>query len=235
MRGIGRGVFAEERGGVARDGQRLRVADRFKQHVERIGADIADRADTGGILLDKCGAERRRNAVTAAAARLEVIDIAQLAGIDDLLDHLHVFAHARLEADGQKLAARLFRLHDGDRFIERHGERLFEHHVDAVLQRVDGAGGVLAVIGADADGVELLGVDHGAVVRIIPHALDPEPLHQRLRLARHKLGSRNNLYIIHLLIFHDMRFGNPAGADDADTDLLPAGSGETGVSLFKLI
>ena len=41
------------------------------------------------------------------------------------------------------------------------GEGLLQHHMDAVLQGIDGAGGMLAVVGADADRIQVLGLQHG--------------------------------------------------------------------------
>ncbi len=209
-------VRAEEIGGVARHGERLRVPDRVEDHVERIAADVAERADAGGLLLDERAV---RDAAAAPAARLDVIDFAQLAGTDDLLDHLHVLVHAGLEADGEQLAALFLGAHDGGGLVERDRHGLFQQHVQTVLQRVDRAGRVLRVVGADAHGVQLLRVDHGFMVRVAAHALHAVPVEELFRLARDEIGARHDLHVRHFFVALDMALGDPSRADDADPQL----------------
>ena len=116
-------IGAEEVGGVARNGQRLRIADRVEHHVQRIAADVAQSADTSGALLDE-GAVR--DAATTAAAGLDVIDLAQHAGLSTMrLDHLHVGVIAGLEADGQDLAALLLGAADFNGLVQSNGKAAF--------------------------------------------------------------------------------------------------------------
>ena len=88
--------------------------------------------------------------------------------------------------------------------------------MDAVLQRVDGAGGVLAVVGTDADCVQLLGLQHGMAALIAAHALQPVGLAELLGLAGNQIRSGHQVYVGHLLIAFGVLLGDPAGANDAD-------------------
>ncbi|MCL1926032.1 MAG: Hpt domain-containing protein, partial [Syntrophorhabdaceae bacterium] len=55
----------------------------------------------------------REDAAPAPTAGLDVIHLAQRAGVHDFLDHPHVLVKARLEADAEHLAAGLLRFADG--------------------------------------------------------------------------------------------------------------------------
>ena len=211
------GAGAKEVGGVARNGQGLGVADGVEHAVQRVAADVSHRADAAGGLFDERGV---RDAPSAAAAGLHVVDLAQHARVDDLLDHLHVLVKARLEADGQHLAALLLGAHDLHRFLGGHAHGLLQQHVDALFQRVDGAGRVLGVVGAHADRVQLLVVQHGLVVGVEITVLDAVALGELLRLAGDQIGHRHNLDVLHALIGLDVRLRNPARADDANAQLV---------------
>ncbi len=211
-------VLAEEIGDVAGNGQRLRIADGVQDHVEGVAADVAQSADAARGLLDERGA---RDAATTAAAGLDVVDLAEDAGVDDLLDHLHVGVETGLEADGDELAGGLFSLADGLGLFQGHGEGLLQEDRDAVLQRVDGGSGVLSVVGADGDAVQIgLVVDQLLVGGIETDAFHAEALHELLSLAGDQVRGGDDFHVLHELVALDMALRDPAGTDDADLQLL---------------
>ena len=214
------GVGAEEVALVAGDGQGLGIADGVKHHVQRIAADVAQGADAAGGLLDE-GAVG--DAATAAAAGLDVIDVAQHAGLHDLLDHLHVLIAAGLEADGEDLAALLLGAHHFNGLVDGDGEGLLQQHVDAVLQGVDGGNGVGGVVGANGNAVQVLFVvDHFLVAGIEAYAFHAEALHESFRLAGNQVCGRDDFHVGHVFIALNVALSDPAGADD--TNLQLAGS-----------
>ena len=162
--------------------------------------------------------------MTAAAAGLDVVHAAQLAGLDDLLDHLHVGVQTGLEADGHDLAALLFSLADFHGFVQRDGHELLQQHVQAMLQSVDGAHGVVAVVHANADGVHGHGVDHLLVV-LEGGGLDLVFLQELFGLAGDQVTGGHDLHVGLMQVSLDVAVGDSAGADDADTQLLLAVNG----------
>ena len=156
--------------------------------------------------------------MTAAAAGLDVVDLAQLAGFDDLLDHLHILGQARLEADGDDLAALLLGAADFDRLLKRHAHRLFKQDVQAVLKGVHGADAVVAVVDADAHRV------HGDGVHHFPEVDERGRVHLMLleelsRLAGDQVAGRDDLHVRLIEVRLDVGVGDAAGADDADAQL----------------
>ena len=77
------GVGAEECGLITGNGQRLGIADGIENHVQGIAADVAQGAQTCGSILNEGGAIGGRDASSAAAAGLDVVNLTQNAGIDD--------------------------------------------------------------------------------------------------------------------------------------------------------
>ena len=219
--GVGLGFViragAEIIGGVARHRQGLGIADGVEHAVQRVAADIAHRADARGLLLDEGGV---RDAATTAAAGLDVVDLAENAAFYDLFDHLHVLVQTGLEADGEHLAALLFRAHDLHRFFGGHAHGLLQQNVDALFQRINGAGRMLRVVGADADRIQLLAVEHGLVVGIELAVLDAVTSGELLGLAGNQIRHGHDLDVLHALVGLNVGFGNPAGADDADAELV---------------
>ncbi len=203
MTGVGGGILAEEIGSIAGYGQRPGIAHGVQQHVQRVAADVAHGADAAGLLVDECGAVRGRDAGPAAAAGLDIVNLAQLAGIYDLLDALHVGAHSGLEADGEDFAALLLGAHDFHGFVHGNGKGLLQHDMDTVLQCVDGAGSVLTVIGADTDGIQFLCLQHGVSAFIAADALQLIGLAELLGLGGNQVSGGYDF------------LRNPAGADDA--------------------
>ena len=225
-------VGAEEVGGIARNGEGLGIADGVEHHVQRIAADIAHGADAAGGLFDKGTV---RDAATAAAAGLDVIDLAQHTAVHDALDHLHVFIHARLEADGEQLAALFLGAHDFHSLFGGDAHGLFQQHVHTRVERVDGGLRVGHVIGAVAHRVELFRLQHGGVVRVIPGALHAPLLSERFRLAGDQVGQGDDFHIVHLEEALNMGFGDPAGADNAVLQLAFALFGFCRYALRSLI
>ena len=123
---------------------------------------------------------------------------------------------SRLEPDRQHFSALFLGPHHFHRFLGGDGERFFQQHIDAGVQRVNGAHRVLAVVRADADGVQLLVLEHFAVVGVAMHAFQPEFLKESLRFPRHNVRARDDLYIVHVQVRLHVVVGDPAGADDAD-------------------
>ena len=162
--------------------------------------------------------------MTTAAAGLDVVHAAQFAGLDNLLDHLHVGVQTGLEADGNDLAALLFSLADGHGFVQCDGHGLLQQHVQAMLQRVDGAHGMVAVVHAHADGVHGHGVDHLLVV-FEGGGFHVVFLQEFFGLAGDQVAGGHDLYIRLMLIGADVAVGDSAGADDADAQLLLAVNG----------
>ena len=183
---------AKEVGGIPRGSQRPGIAHGVEHHVQGIASNVTQGADACGLFFNE-GAVG--NAAAAASAGLDVIDFSQGARFHDLLDLLHVGVHARLKADGQQLAAGLLRADDVRRLLNRRGHRLFQQHIDARIERVDGTYRVLGVVGAYADCVQLLVVQHGLVVRIEIAAGHTIARGKFLSLAGDQVCHGNNLNI----------------------------------------
>ena len=113
-----------------------------------------------------------------------MIDLAQLAGLDDILYHLHIRIVSGLEADRDDFAALLLSLSYLDSLVESHAHRFFKQDIHAVLKGIDSTLGMGHVICTDADRIELLIVDKLLVAAVHPDALRGVPLFEELlRLA----------------------------------------------------
>ena len=126
---------------------------------------------------------------------MDVVNVAQLAGFDDLFDHLHIGVKARLEADRKDLAALFLGLYDVGRFFDGDGKRLFEKHVDTVFERGNRTARVLAVVGADADGVERFLVEHFLVIGVGVYAAYAEFVKESIGLAGNEVTAGNDFNI----------------------------------------
>lgn len=188
-----------------------RIAHAVQNHVERIAADVAERTDAARLFLYECSSERGRDASASTAAYLNMIDLAELAGLDYVFYHLHIRVVARLEADGDYLAVSLLCFSYLDSLFKGDAHGLFEQDIDPVVERVYGALRMGHVVGADADCVELLVVNEFLVRMIDPDSLGCVPLSEELlRLAVDKIRHADKLNIGHLEIFADVALGYPA-------------------------
>ena len=79
---------------------------------------------------------------------------------------------------------------------------------------------MLRVVGADADRIQLLAVEHGLVVGIELAVLDAVTSGELLGLAGNQIRHGHDLDVLHALVGLNVGFGNPAGADDADAELV---------------
>ena len=215
-------IRAEERGLIARNGQRLRIADRVHDHVQRIAADVAQSADAAGILCDEGRTVGRRDTATTTAAGLDVIDLAELARLNNLFDHLHVGIKTRLEADRQHLAALFLGFQQFGSLVHGDAHRLLQQDVDTLFKRIDCRRNVLTVVGADGDRIQMHVriVQHFLVAAVIAlDALKTQLLAERSRLAGDDVRRSDDLGIRIVLIRRDVCFCNPARADDTDAQL----------------
>ena len=222
--GISLGSLAAEIAGATGDGQRLGVADGVQHHIQRVAADVAHGADAGLVVLNEGLGPADGDAVATTAAGLDVVHAAKFAGLDNLLDHLHIGVQTGLEADGHDLAALLFSLADRHGLVQRDGHGLLQQHVQAMLQGVDGAYGVIAVIHADADGVHGHGVDHLLVV-LEGGGFHVVFLQEFVSLAGDQVAGGHDLHVGLMLIGTDVAVSDSAGADDADAQFLIAVNG----------
>ena len=87
-----------------------------------------------------------------------------------------------------------------------------------MLQRIDGRRCVLAVVGADADCIQLLIVDHFFVARVELVAVHVVFFAERLRFARDQIRTRDDLHVRHLIVLLHVRTGDPAGTDETNAD-----------------
>ena len=102
--------------------------------------------------------------MSAAAAGLNIVNSAELARLNYLLNHLHISVKTGLEAYGNNFAALLFCLADSDSLIKSNRHRFFKKHRKTMLKRVNGALRMGAVVGADRYGVKVHGVNHFLVI-----------------------------------------------------------------------
>ena len=232
------GVLAEDRLLHTGNGEGLRIADCVQNEVKGVAADITECAKTCGLVLDKGGTKRSRNAATASATRLDVVDITKLARLNDLLDRLHVGVEARLEADGKNLSALLLCLNDVNSLIERYAHGLLKQNVNACLKSVNGARSVLTVVGTNADAVELerLVGEHLNVVLIIGlNAFNAVLFKESLCLAGNEVAACNDLNVGLGLVSLNVSVCDPAGTDNTDTHFFRGVNGGNVLVFFKRI
>ena len=74
--------------------------------------------------------------MSAAASCLNIVNSAELARLNYLLNHLHISVKTGLEAYGNNFAAFLFCLADSDSLIKSNSHRFFKKHRKTVLKRV---------------------------------------------------------------------------------------------------
>ena len=185
--------------------------------MESVAADVADAADRSLVLFDEGAA---RDALDAAAADHDVVDLAENAGFDDFLDLLHVFAIARLEPDRYKVARFLFGGTDRLCLFEGDAHGLFEQDVLTGVQGADGRTGVLAVVGADGNGVDVVS---GAqlLMGFVGGGVGPaEFVEEFARLTGDDVRARDDLHVRELLIGIGMCVCDTAGTDDTDSQFI---------------
>ncbi len=102
--------------------------------------------------------------MSAAAAGLNIVNSAELARLNYLLNHLHISVETGLEAYGNYLAALLFCLANSDSLFKSNSHRFFKKNRKTVLKRVNCAFRMGAVVGADRYGVKVHGVNHFLVI-----------------------------------------------------------------------
>ena len=217
------GIRAEEGRLIAGNGERLGIANCVENHIQGVATDVTECTKTCGLVLDKGGAVRRGNTATATATGLDVVDLTKLAGLNDLLDHLHVLVKAGLEADRDDLAALLLGAADGNRLVQRDGHGLLEKNRDAVLEGINGALGVGGVVGANADAVKLLGLEHRVVVGVNVHRVrDIELLQEGLGLAGNDGGDGAAFGVdeLHRITKQDLMELGLSGGPDASANRL---------------
>ena len=219
-------ILAEEVGGVARDRQRLGMSEGVENHIERVATDVAERAETARVLCDEGGLislVADGNTATAAAARLNVVYLAEDARLNNVAHHLHILVESRLEADGEHLARLLLCSHNLDSLVECDGKGLLEKNVKSCLKCRDSAGGVLAVIGADGHGVELQGliIDHLNAVLVVALNLGfMVNIKEFACSTSDNIRACDDLHVGLLEICIHVRECNAAGAYDTDSYLL---------------
>ena len=165
----------------------------------------------------------RGNTAAASATGLNVVNVAESTGLNDLLDLLHVSVHSGLEADRKDLAACLFSLHNLNSLVESYRKGFFEQNVKSVLERVNSGLCVLTVIGADGNCIKLQGlvVDKLLVRSVIGLcSLDSVLFHKCRCLTGNKVCSCNyfNVRLIEKRLC--VRIRNPTAADDSYANLL---------------
>ena len=205
-------VLAEIVACVRGNGQGLGIPDGVQGQVEGIAAEIPDRAEHRLILFDKGAA---RNPAPTAAADLDVVHLAQLPGCHDPLDLFAVVVVARLETDGQDLAALFLRAHDGESFLQGDAHRLFEQHVLAGLQCHDRTDRVLAVVGADGHRVDVVPPAQLLTGCIRRRFRPAEAVEEFPRLPGNDVRARYDLHVVKRLIRARVCMCDPARADDA--------------------
>ena len=93
-----------------------------------------------------------------------------------------------------------------------------------------------AVIGADADDVQLLGLQHGLVIRVETDSGYPELFKERFRFAGNQIGGSDDLHIRAAQITDNVSLRDPAHADDTDFKLgALVADGTGGLLFFKTI
>ena len=206
------GVLSEIIGGIGGNGDGLAIAHRVQRHVQSVTADVRQAAHAGQILLHE-GASG--NAPAAAAAGLDVIDVAQFAGANQVLDHLHVLAVTGLEADGEDLAGLLLAFGHLNGLVQGDGHGLFAQHVHAGFHGLAGAGVMLGVIGANGHAVGLQGQQISVFLEG-GYVGKAEFVQERPGLAGNDVGSADDFHIVHVQIAPHVGMGDAAGTDDAD-------------------
>ena len=206
-------VGAEVARGGGGDGQGQGVVQGVEGHIQGVAADVRQSPRPGQIAPDE-GAPR--HPPPAPPAGLDVVDLAQLAGLHDPLDHLHVGVVAGLEADAEDAPGAPRRAGHVDGLVEGHRHRLLHQHVLARLEGVDAGAVVGDVGGADADrsGVPL---QQAVVVLVGLGPAQPVRLDERGRFPGHDVADGDHLDVRHVLVRPGVRAGDAPAADDPDS------------------
>ena len=176
-------------------------------------ADVKQRAAAGDLLVREPAAGVPG---AAQAGGLGVVDLAEVPGVDEGLQHLAVRGVAAHEADldhrvvGLDDALELLRLGEGA------GDRLLDQHVLARLDSGDRPLGVGVVPGADRDAVDLgIGEQLAGVGVGAPGAVLVGDLLGALEVhVRH--GDQLDVGV--LRVRGEVGLGDAPGADDADSE-----------------
>lgn len=172
--GVALHVDAELAEHFARDGFDLRVAAAVHDDVEVVDAPVDQRAAAGDFLRREGAAEARDRAV-CAEARVDVVDVAELAVVDVLLDQVDAVVEAVDNADVKHLARLMLHLLHLERFLVRSRSRLLAQDVLACAQRVDRDRRVHVVRRADRDrfhfrvGEHVVVIDDGLAAAVLFH------------------------------------------------------------------
>ena len=78
---------------------------------------------------------------------------------------------------------------------------------------------MLHIVGADADRIQFLIIQHGLMIRIEVNAFHAVALKEGLGLSGNQIRAGHDFHIGHALVAFDMGFGDPTGADDAHAQL----------------
>ena len=173
-------------------------------------AQIDQRAAAGAGLVAEPAAGV---AVTADVVGLGVVKLAEVAGADEVLQHVHVIAVAADKTHHQQLAALLGGSHHllGLLSVHRHG--LFAQNMHTGIQCGNGALGVGTVPGTDGNSIQLLVLHH--FVHIGVQMGDTVLFAFFLQALFVDIAERNDLHIGVGLVAADVHLGDAADADNA--------------------
>ena len=174
-----------------------------------------DEGAAGGILL--MGEPAAGAAVTAEIGGLGVIEIAEEILVPQLFDELAVPAVPADKADLQKFPGTLCGFQHLLRRSSGIGHGLFAEDIFPGFQRQNGAGSVLVVPGADADGIQLRqSLQHFRFIGV--KAGDAEAGAFFFQTLFVDVTEGVQLYVGICLVGFDMAFCNVSDADDGNFD-----------------
>src|SRR5262249_46024503 len=146
------GVFAEGVPSLAAGGDGLGMSHEVESEVEDMDSDIYERSAPLFFLIDENAPSR--DAATAEGLGTGVVNIAHMAGVDELLHEDAGAGKAKLEAHLEDFsgiaggAAHLLGL------FRIHGQGFFAKNVLPRFQGLDGGEGVKSVRSGDGDGID---------------------------------------------------------------------------------
>ena len=155
------------------DGGHVELLHQMQRGIDEMHAQIADHAAAGELPAR----EPRADAGDARATQPErprMVNLAEVAALDDGARGLRVFVEAKILRDHERAFHGLRRLDHLRGFLGIEGHRFFHEHVLARLERVDGDGRVEMVRQGDGDGVDVRLLQQLAVVGVAAGDVVPD-------------------------------------------------------------
>ena len=209
-------ILTQHAEGFAGNGQRLGIAAAVHNDIQEVNAPVDQRAAAGDGLGGK-GTAQTGNGTVRTEADVNMVDVAQLAIINDLLDQVHIVVETVDHADVQHLAGLMLCLLHFQSFRIGTGCRLFAQHMLARPEAIDGDGGMDIIGRTDGNGLHFGICQYFMIVRDgLAAAIGRDGL---LGTLGENIAEIEDLSVLVLHIRGDMGIvGNGAAADHSNFD-----------------